>query len=142
MHPLPGFSRLESAWLCRSEPVSRPPIYRPVVDIDLVSALLNYFLGEEFLFRGVLLPKMKGVFGRWDWVTNVALFGLYHVHKPWEIPSLIVGSLAITWPARRFQSNWMTIVESVTFFARTYPKITRPFIHILNDFFCGHRQAF
>jgi hypothetical protein len=26
------------------------------------------------------------------------------------IPSLIVGSLAITWPARRFHSNWMASV--------------------------------
>ena len=26
------------------------------------------------------------------------------------ILSLIVGSLAITWPARRFRSNWMAIV--------------------------------
>ena len=81
-----------------------------ILGIDLVSALLNYFLGEEFLFRGVLLPKMKGVFGRWDWMANAVLFGLYHVHKPWAIPGLIVGSLAITWPARRFQSNWMAII--------------------------------
>lgn len=76
----------------------------------LASHLFNYFLGEELLFRGVLLPKMQGAFGRYDWVANAALFGLYHLHKPWMLPSLIVGSLAITWPARRFRSNWMAIV--------------------------------
>ena len=32
----------------------------------LVMAVFNTFLGEEFLFRGVLLPKMEGVFGKWD----------------------------------------------------------------------------
>ena len=32
--------------------------------------IFNYFLGEEFLFRGVLLPKMQGVFGKYDWVAN------------------------------------------------------------------------
>jgi uncharacterized protein len=32
-------------------------------------------LGEEFLFRGVLLPCMEGVFGRWSWVANGVLFG-------------------------------------------------------------------
>jgi hypothetical protein len=26
------------------------------------------------------------------------------------IPSIIVGSLALTWPARRFRSNWMAVV--------------------------------
>lgn len=78
--------------------------------VALASGLLNYFLGEEFLFRGVLLPKMQGVFGRYDWVANAVLFGLYHLHKPWMIPSIIVGSLAITWPARRFRSNWMAVI--------------------------------
>ena len=81
-----------------------------LLGIALVSFIFNYFLGEEFLFRGVLLPKMQGVFGKYDWVANAVLFGLYHLHKPWMIPSVIVGSLAITWPARRFRSNWMAIV--------------------------------
>lgn len=76
----------------------------------LISHLFNYFLGEEFLFRGVLLPKMQGVFGKYDWVANAVLFGLYHLHKPWSIPTNIVGSLALTWPARRFRSNWMAII--------------------------------
>lgn len=81
-----------------------------LLGVVLASHLFNYFLGEELLFRGVLLPKMKGVFGRTDWVANAALFGLYHLHKPWMIPSLVVGSLAISWPARRFRSNWMAVV--------------------------------
>lgn len=76
----------------------------------LVSYIFNYFLGEEFIFRGVLLPKMQGGFGKYDWVANAVLFGLYHLHKPWSIPTNIVGSLAMTWPARRFRSNWMAIV--------------------------------
>lgn len=81
-----------------------------LLGVMLASLGLNYFLGEELLFRGVLLPKMQGVFGRADWVANAALFGLYHLHKPWMIPSIIVGGLAISWPARRFRSNWMAVV--------------------------------
>ena len=41
----------------------------------------NYLLGEEFLFRSVLLPKMEGVFGRWDWLERGAV-RLYHLHGP------------------------------------------------------------
>jgi len=81
-----------------------------LLGVVLVSFIFNYFLGEEFLFRGVLLPKMHGVFGKYDWLANAVLFGLYHLHKPWMIPSVIAGSLAITWPARRFRSNWMAII--------------------------------
>src|SRR5918998_3870218 len=43
----------------------------------VVTAVFNTILGEEFLFRGVLLPKMEGVFGRWSWVANNILFGLF-----------------------------------------------------------------
>ena len=47
---------------------------------------------------------------RIPWVANAVLFGLYHLHKPSSLPTNIIGSLAITWPARRFRSNWMAIV--------------------------------
>jgi membrane protease YdiL (CAAX protease family) len=47
----------------------------------------NTALGEELLFRGLLLPRMCGVFGRWDWVANGVLFAAYHVHVPRVIPS-------------------------------------------------------
>ena len=52
----------------------------------VVQAIFNTILGEELLFRGVLLPKMEGVFRRGSWVANSVLFGLYHVHAPWVIP--------------------------------------------------------
>jgi uncharacterized protein len=81
-----------------------------IMGIVLLSLLFNYFLGEELLWRGVLLPKMQGVFGRYDWVANAVLFGLYHVHKPWALPSVIVSNLTYSWPASRFGSNWMAVI--------------------------------
>ena len=47
----------------------------------VVNAIFNTILGEEFLFRGVLLPKMEGAFGRWSWVANGAMHGFYHLHR-------------------------------------------------------------
>ncbi|MBN1306015.1 MAG: hypothetical protein JXA13_16380 [Anaerolineales bacterium] len=32
--------------------------------------ICNTVLGEELLFRGLLLPRMQGVFGKWDWLAN------------------------------------------------------------------------
>jgi CAAX protease family protein len=78
--------------------------------LALTSLLFNYLLGEELLFRGVLLPKMAGVFGRWDWVANTVLFGLYHVHKIWAWPSMITTSFGYAWAARRFRSQWMSVI--------------------------------
>mgnify|MGYP002621877923 FL=1 len=81
-----------------------------ILGLALVSSVFNYVLGEELLFRGILLPRMAGVFGRWDWVANTVLFGLYHVHKFWYFPSLILGSLGIAWAARRHRSMLMGVV--------------------------------
>jgi len=76
----------------------------------VISSLFNNFLSEEFLFRGVLLPKMKGVFGRWDWVANGVVFGLYHLHMPWSIPSNILFGWLMAFPAKRYRSNWFPII--------------------------------
>jgi uncharacterized protein len=76
----------------------------------VIQAIFNTILGEEFLFRGVLLPKMEGVFGRGSWVANGVLFGLYHVHQPWGIPNSVITGLLYTYPAYRYKSTWMSII--------------------------------
>jgi membrane protease YdiL (CAAX protease family) len=77
----------------------------------LVLGIFNTILGEELLFRGILLPKMRGVFGKGDWVANGVLFGLYHLHQPWGIlKSTIDGIFCLAWPSRRFRSAWMGII--------------------------------
>ncbi len=76
----------------------------------LVLALFNTFLGEEFIFRGVLLPKMKGVFGRWDWVANGLLFAFYHLHQPWGLLANVPAALVFAYSGKRFRSNWFPII--------------------------------
>jgi uncharacterized protein len=75
-----------------------------------VLALFNTFLGEEFLFRGVLLPKMQGVFGKWDWVANGILFSFYHLHQPWGILATLPADLVMAYSGKRFRSNWFPII--------------------------------
>ena len=76
----------------------------------VVQSIFNTILGEEFLFRGVLLPRMEGVFGRFSWVANNVLFALYHVHVPWVIPNAFLTGLLYTYPAYRYRSTWMSII--------------------------------
>ena len=76
----------------------------------VISAVFNTILGEEFLFRGVLLPKMEGVFGRGSWVANSVLFALYHVHQPSGILDSVITGLLYTYPAYRYRSTWMSII--------------------------------
>jgi membrane protease YdiL (CAAX protease family) len=76
----------------------------------VANAVCNTIVGEEFLFRGVLLPKMGGAFGRWSWVANGVLFGLYHVHQPWGMPTSVLTGLLYAFPAYRFRSTWLSII--------------------------------
>jgi membrane protease YdiL (CAAX protease family) len=77
----------------------------------ILSALFNTFLGEELLFRGLLLPRMAGAFGKWDWLMNGVFFGLYHLHQPWGMLSgVIAGSLLFALPTRLFRCSWFGII--------------------------------
>jgi membrane protease YdiL (CAAX protease family) len=82
-----------------------------LLGLFLITMVFNYFLGEEFLYRGILLPKMKGVFGKWDWFANGVLFGFYHLHKPQVILSTaLLFGFVFAFPSRLFQSNWMAFI--------------------------------
>jgi membrane protease YdiL (CAAX protease family) len=82
-----------------------------VLALFVVLGIFNTVIGEELLFRGVLLPKMQGVFGRRDWIANGVLFGLYHLHQPWSIfASIVDGVFLYALPSRRFRSAWFGIV--------------------------------
>ncbi|HSM72254.1 MAG TPA: CPBP family intramembrane glutamic endopeptidase [Anaerolineales bacterium] len=81
-----------------------------MLSLFFVLALFNTFLGEEFIFRGVLLPKMEGVFGKWDWVANGILFSLYHLHQPWGILANLPADLIFAFSGKRFRSNWFPII--------------------------------
>jgi membrane protease YdiL (CAAX protease family) len=76
----------------------------------VVTSVFNDFLGEELLFRGVLLPKMVGVFGRWSWVANGVLFACYHIHQPWVIAENLVSGPILAYPSWRFRSTWMSVI--------------------------------
>jgi membrane protease YdiL (CAAX protease family) len=69
-----------------------------------VLMLFNTVLGEELLFRGYLLPRMNGVFGRRDWVANGVLFALYHLHIPWAIPTTLLDTFILAYPSKRYRS--------------------------------------
>jgi membrane protease YdiL (CAAX protease family) len=76
----------------------------------VVVAVFNTVLGEELLFRGLLLPRMRGAFGRADWVANGILFGLYHWHQPWSMPSAVLTGLMAAYGTRRLRSAWLGII--------------------------------
>lgn len=64
----------------------------------VVGLVFNIF-GEEIYYRGYLLPRMRGVFGKWDWVANGVLFTLKHIYQRWLFPGILVGGLCFAFAA-------------------------------------------
>jgi uncharacterized protein len=82
--------------------------------IVMAMMILNTVLGEELLFRGLLLPRMQGAFGRADWVVNGLLFAVYHLHQPWSIPGAAYDMFILSYPAKRYRSAVISIVVHST----------------------------
>lgn len=77
----------------------------------LIMAIFNTIFGEEFIFRGILLPKMKKAFGKWDGVMNGILMGGYHWHQPWMIFAGILSDVCVnSFIAKRYKSTWLSII--------------------------------
>jgi membrane protease YdiL (CAAX protease family) len=74
-----------------------------------VQMVFNTVLGEELLFRGYLLPRMNGTFGRFDWLANGVIFAGYHLHEPWVIPSALCDAFVLALPAKRRRSALLSI---------------------------------
>ena len=113
---------LDNLWV-KAFPFLAPPPYaliqnlaEPAVGqwwlLGLLAVLIvfNYLLGEELIFRGILLPKMSGVFGKWDVIANGILFTTYHMHMPWSWPSNLPVDWIYAWVAKRHKSYWMAVV--------------------------------
>lgn len=89
--------------------------------VVVVLVVFNTVLGEELLFRGVLLPRMQHAFGRFAWAWNGGLFAAYHLHTPWAMPSALAGGAVFAYGTQRYRSAWFGIilhsVQSVTVLA-------------------------
>lgn len=82
--------------------------------IICVLLVFNTVLGEELLFRGLLLPRMNGAFGDRDWLANGLLFAVYHLHMPWVIPAALLDTFILSYPSKRYRSALLGIaVHSV-----------------------------
>lgn len=75
----------------------------------VVMLVFTTVAGEELLFRGILLPRMQRIGGRFAWLWNAALFALYHVHQPWTMPNVLVSATVFAYTTQRYRSAWFGI---------------------------------
>lgn len=68
-------------------------------------------LGEELVWRGVVLPRQETAFGRWAWLVN----GTAHLllHLPTGVPILFTlwpTALILPYVVQRRRSSWIGVV--------------------------------
>jgi membrane protease YdiL (CAAX protease family) len=68
-------------------------------------------LGEEILWRGVMLPRQEIVFGRWTWLFHGFGWALFHIAFGWQllltlVPLLFVQSYAV----QRTRNSWVGVM--------------------------------
>ena len=77
--------------------------------ITIFSLVLN-ILGEEFLWRGYVLPRQELTYGKRTWIVHGVLWTLLHAFKWWQMLALLPGALALSFVAQRLQNTWPGII--------------------------------
>jgi membrane protease YdiL (CAAX protease family) len=68
-------------------------------------------LGEEFVWRGVLLPRMEARFGARAWLVNGALWGTFHVaFGAGNLLVLVPTLVCVPLIAQRRRSTWLAVL--------------------------------
>ncbi|MFC1543461.1 CPBP family intramembrane glutamic endopeptidase [Candidatus Neomarinimicrobiota bacterium] len=72
--------------------------------------ILN-MMGEEVLWRGVLLPRMESGVGKNAWVVQAVGWGLFHVSFGWQILITLLPILFILpWVVQKRRNTWIGVL--------------------------------
>jgi len=95
----------------------------------LFTGIMN-IIGEDTYYRGVLIPKLHGMFGRYAWLAGGVLFSLKHVYVWWRMLEVLplgvagaflfgpIGSLPFAMLAHflgNYGMTWPLVIKMVLF---------------------------
>jgi membrane protease YdiL (CAAX protease family) len=72
--------------------------------------ILN-IMGEEILWRGVMLPRQELAFGKWAWFYHGIGWGLFHIAFGWQLLVTLLPILFIqSYVVQRRKNTWTGVV--------------------------------
>ena len=80
-----------------------------LVVFSLILLAFN-IIGEEFWWRGLILPRQELVHGKNTWLVHGTLWALFHAFKYWSWLGLLPVTLAISFVAQRRKNTWPGII--------------------------------
>jgi membrane protease YdiL (CAAX protease family) len=81
-----------------------------VVIVYVNGWLFNIF-GEEFWFRGYLLPRHEKAYGKYGWTVNAISFWLYHFFQPWILIAILPSILLLVYVVSVRQNTSISIIQ-------------------------------
>lgn len=79
------------------------------------SALLFNIFGEEFWWRGYIMPRQELVFGKWTWVVHGLLWAFFHIFWKWNLIILLPLCLTHSYIIYKRKNTWIGIITHLTF---------------------------
>jgi membrane protease YdiL (CAAX protease family) len=80
-----------------------------LVVFSLILLAFNIF-GEEFWWRGVILPRQELVHGKNTWLIHGTLWALFHAFKYWQWIGLLPVCLTLSFVAQKRRNTWPGII--------------------------------
>ena len=80
-----------------------------LVVFTLVLLFFN-IIGEEFWWRGLILPRQELTHGKNTWLIHGTLWALFHAFKYWAVIGLLPVCLALSFVAQHRQNTWPGII--------------------------------
>ena len=72
--------------------------------------ILN-ILGEEFLWRGVMLPRQEVAFGKHAWLVHGFGWGLFHIAFGWHLLITLIPLIFIqSYIVQRTKNSWVGVI--------------------------------
>lgn len=72
--------------------------------------ILN-ILGEEFLWRGVMLPRQEVAFGKNTWIIHGIGWGLFHIAFGWQLLITLIPLIFIqSYVVQKTKNSWIGVI--------------------------------
>jgi membrane protease YdiL (CAAX protease family) len=85
------------------------------IAIVYFTALVFNIIGEEFWWRGYIMPRQELAFGKWTWVVHGVLWTSFHVFWKWNLIILLPTCLALSYVVYRRKNTWIGIITHMAF---------------------------
>jgi membrane protease YdiL (CAAX protease family) len=81
-----------------------------LVLVYFIGWFMNIF-GEEFWFRGYILPRQELAFGALAWLVNGLMFTFNHLWEPWILIAILPSTLLIVYIVQKRGNTWISIIQ-------------------------------